>query len=181
MKVYKGLELTDDILKEKYIFEETAEENGGRRLVYRCHIAPTSGPVSPIHLHTLSDEKFLVLEGEIRVHLDGGWKKVRKGETLIIKRGTPHTGYNNGPEEAVVLCTIEPAHTMGEYIYSMVRLSNRGKTNRKNLPNLFTIAAMGYKYREQAFIPRCIFLQRFYFSTVGFLVSRLYDLLHIDY
>ena len=173
--------MTDHVIKEKYIFEETGNENGGKRLVYKCVMSPTDKVISPLHVHPLSDEKFVVLEGEVTIEMNGVRRIYKKGEKVNIKRGTPHTGYNNGKTETVVLCTVEPAYTMGEYIYSLTRLSNMGKTNSKDLPNVFMVAAMGYKYKEQAYLPKFIFAQRWFFRTVGCISAKIFNLLKVEF
>ncbi|MCD8121444.1 MAG: cupin domain-containing protein [Clostridiales bacterium] len=179
--LYKGLEMTDSVIKEKYVFKELGSENGGKRLVYECQIEPTDRAISPVHVHPFSDEKFVVLEGEITIKTCGKENIYKAGDRINIKKGTPHTGYNKSNKNAIVLCTVEPAMTMGEYIYATTRLSNMGKTNKHNLPNLLTVAAMGYKYKDQAYLPQFIVLQRIYFSTVGRMVAWVYDQFHIEY
>ncbi len=179
--VFKGLELTDHVIKEKYVFEETSNDNGGKRLVYKCYMEPTEKAISPVHVHTISDEKFEILEGEITIKINGKEKIFKKGDKINITRGTAHTGYNSGNKEAIVRCIVEPAYSMEDYIYTTVRLSNMGKTNKKDLPNPFMIAAMGYKYKEQAYMPYFIPLQKLYFSTIGFVVANIYKLLKIEF
>ena len=58
-----------------------------------------------INLHAEEqDELFYVVEGEIEFRFEKGSRKIRAGEGIIIKAGTPH-----GPKsEGVVLISVEP-------------------------------------------------------------------------
>ncbi len=60
------------------------------------------------HSHPAEDELFLVLEGSLEMELTGQTVVVRKGEFLIVPRGTPHRPV--AAEEAHVLL-FEPATT----------------------------------------------------------------------
>lgn len=48
------------------------------------------GKLPPAHLHPAQDERFEVLEGSLRVVLDGEERTVAAGDTIEIPRGTGH-------------------------------------------------------------------------------------------
>lgn len=61
------------------------------------------------HQHELEDEMFMVLEGEFEMHLRDKIIALRKGEFLIVPRGTEHKPV--ATEEVHVLL-FEPATTL---------------------------------------------------------------------
>jgi quercetin dioxygenase-like cupin family protein len=48
------------------------------------------GKATPLHLHPNADETFWVIDGEIRVHVDGAETTVRRGGVASVPRGMPH-------------------------------------------------------------------------------------------
>ena len=42
------------------------------------------------HAHADTDELFLVLEGELEIEFRDGLRRLRKGEAIVIPRGTEH-------------------------------------------------------------------------------------------
>jgi quercetin dioxygenase-like cupin family protein len=48
------------------------------------------GKATPLHAHPDAEESFLVLGGQITLHVDGTNHDVGPGATWMIRRGTPH-------------------------------------------------------------------------------------------
>lgn len=48
------------------------------------------GKATPLHVHPDAEETFVVLDGELSVHVDGVDHQVGAGATSTIRRGTPH-------------------------------------------------------------------------------------------
>jgi quercetin dioxygenase-like cupin family protein len=49
-----------------------------------------AGHVTPLHVQPHEDETFHVLDGRLTVHLDGREVTAGAGETVLVRRGTPH-------------------------------------------------------------------------------------------
>ena len=49
------------------------------------------GKVTPLHLHPAADETFWVIDGEIRVSVDGVERTVEAGGVASVPRGMPHS------------------------------------------------------------------------------------------
>ena len=55
-----------------------------------AEITAGEGWASPVHLHTVEDETFVVLEGDLQVEIDGEHYDVPTGGTIFLPRGRPH-------------------------------------------------------------------------------------------
>jgi len=64
-------------------------QTGGQLAV--VHHAAERGFGSPRHRHLLADETFLVLEGEMRVELDGQFHAAGAGSAVFLPRERPHS------------------------------------------------------------------------------------------
>ena len=66
----------------------SAEETGG---AFACfdYLAPR-GKATPLHRHPDADETFWLLEGSIRVHIDGVEHDGTDGATFVFRRNVPH-------------------------------------------------------------------------------------------
>lgn len=49
-----------------------------------------AGHVTPLHVQPYEDETFHVLDGRLTVHVDGREVTAGAGETVLVRRGTPH-------------------------------------------------------------------------------------------
>lgn len=49
------------------------------------------GDSPPLHVHEREDEAFYVLDGELRLHVDGVDARVAAGQGALAPRGLPHT------------------------------------------------------------------------------------------
>jgi len=64
-----------------------AEDTAGEFLLVEVQME--QGKVTPLHTHP-ADESFIVLEGEILLHIDGVEHSLRAGGFAIAPRGVPH-------------------------------------------------------------------------------------------
>ena len=56
------------------------------------------GLASPVHRHTVDDETFLVLEGELRVEVGGQARAAGGGAVAFLPRGLPHSFVVTSPQ-----------------------------------------------------------------------------------
>jgi quercetin dioxygenase-like cupin family protein len=71
-----------------FTFMATAEETGQAFTLFEER--SQRGKVTPLHVHPDADETFCVLEGEIRVFVDGVERMVSEGGMASVPRGVPH-------------------------------------------------------------------------------------------
>lgn len=95
------------VMGAKYTFKINGADNGGAYMMFEAEVPPAPGP--PPHLHTLEDEMFYVLEGELTVMLDGQVSKAPAGTTIILPRNIKHTFWNESGAIARALILASPA------------------------------------------------------------------------
>lgn len=49
------------------------------------------GESPPLHIHRNEDEVFHILEGSMRIHIDGAERVAHAGETVLAPKGVPHS------------------------------------------------------------------------------------------
>ena len=64
--------------------------------------------IAPLHVHHADDEACYVLEGELGFLLGDREVVARAGSAVLASRGTPHTYWNAGDEEARYLLIMTP-------------------------------------------------------------------------
>ncbi|MCU1399798.1 MAG: Cupin 2, conserved barrel domain protein [Acidimicrobiales bacterium] len=89
-----------------HIWKATAEETNGAFLLFEDRM--DHGKMTPLHTHPDSDETMIVLEGEIRMHLDGTEHTVTAGGIASAPRGVPHAFMVSGADGARLLCLHTP-------------------------------------------------------------------------
>jgi quercetin dioxygenase-like cupin family protein len=65
-------------------------EEGSDGLSVLEHLAPR-GESPPLHVHRVEDEIFHVLEGELRIRVGDGERRLAAGGTVVAPKGVPHT------------------------------------------------------------------------------------------
>jgi quercetin dioxygenase-like cupin family protein len=74
-------------------------EDGPDRISVLEHQAP-QGESPPLHIHRNQDEVFHVLEGNLRLVVNGNELSAAPGQTVITPKGTPHTYRVESPHGA---------------------------------------------------------------------------------
>jgi mannose-6-phosphate isomerase-like protein (cupin superfamily) len=95
-----------------HVWKASAKETDGALLVFEDLLS--QGKTTPLHIHPNEDELLYVLEGEIRVHIDGTDHRVGPRGLALAPRGVPHA-FLVTSETARVLCLETPANAEGFY------------------------------------------------------------------
>jgi quercetin dioxygenase-like cupin family protein len=89
-----------------------AEETDGAFILFEDRMP--KGKTTPLHTHPHEDETFIVLEGEILVHVEGTEHPVGPGGVAVVPRGTRHA-FLVTSEMARILALLTPGS--GEAFY----------------------------------------------------------------
>jgi quercetin dioxygenase-like cupin family protein len=105
-------------------------DSGGAVAIFTHAVAPMSGP--PLHRHSLEDEWFYVLDGEITLEVDGERIAVRRGGSAFAPRGTAHTFQNFGSAPAEILAVVTPGR-FKEFFEEVSRFSQQASASDKTV------------------------------------------------
>lgn len=85
----------------------SAGATGDRLSLAEYDVPPGGGP--PLHVHTLEDEAFWVLAGEVAFHCGGRVLEAKAGACVWAPRGVPHTFKNRSGTASRMLVLVTPA------------------------------------------------------------------------
>ena len=101
----------------------TAEETGGSYSVIEMTV-PARFPVAPLHYHDSFAERFVVLEGDLEVELDGMKHRLRSGMSAAAERRVKHSIRNAGDGPARFLIVATPGGHEN-FFYELIDCMNR--------------------------------------------------------
>jgi quercetin dioxygenase-like cupin family protein len=85
----------------------TSEETGTSYSLIEMSV-PSHFPIAPTHHHTNFVERFIVLDGEIDIELNGVAQRLRSGESAQAEPGTRHSLRNASERPAHLLLLVMP-------------------------------------------------------------------------
>lgn len=106
------------------------------------------GKPPPKHWHPDQDERFQVLEGQIRVRTPDGERVLSEGESVDIPRRTNHQMWNPGEVSARVLWQTRPAGRTESWFRSIDRLHREGRVGRNGMPGPLAFAVLLNEYDD---------------------------------
>jgi quercetin dioxygenase-like cupin family protein len=152
---------------DRFVVREGSEDTGGERLVGDLYIRP-GGAVAGKHVHAYITERFEVVAGTVRFHVDGRDEFARPGEQVEVPPGVVHDWWNVGDEVAHVLVDIRPAERFELMIENLYGLANDGKANARGVPRLLPLALFASEFRREGeFIRPPRVVQRLLFSALA--------------
>jgi hypothetical protein len=135
------------------------------------------------HTHAYITERFEVLSGTVRFHIDGRDELARPGEQVEVRPGVVHDWWNVGDDEAHVLVDIRPAERFELMIENLYGLANDGKANPRGVPRLLPLALFAREFRREGeFIRPPRIIQRLLFGVLAPLArARGYKAINPEY
>jgi quercetin dioxygenase-like cupin family protein len=142
--------IEDPVLRQRYSFTRTVDEDGGEVLHVDTWVDPGGG-VTP-HVHPAMEERFEVLAGRPSFLAGRTWRTADPGETVVVAAGVRHAYRNTGDEVAHVVCHVRPPSTLQEFLEDAAALSQAGKITRHAVPKTpgaaLQAAVMARQYRD---------------------------------
>jgi quercetin dioxygenase-like cupin family protein len=152
---------------DRFVVREGSDENGGERLAGELYIRP-GGAVAGRHVHSYITERFEVVSGTVRFHVDGRDDIAKPGEAVEVRPGQVHDWWNVGDDEAHVLVEVSPGARFELMIQNLYGLANDGKTNARGVPRLLPLALFGREFRREGeFIRPPRVVQRVLFAALA--------------
>jgi mannose-6-phosphate isomerase-like protein (cupin superfamily) len=108
----------------------------------------------PEHFHPSLEEHWEVLEGSVRVKLDGTWRELTKEDgRLLVARGVRHELRNAGGSRAHLRCEVLPAGGLQEFLTESAWAAREGLFNARSLPTSLRgagwLAAFALRFRHE--------------------------------
>ena len=138
---------------ERIVWLRVARDTDGRLLEGDLFAQPGGHPAAP-HVHPNQEERFRVVEGTVRLEVDGVERILGAGETVAVPPGSAHTWANVGDVEACVRMEVEPALRTEMFFETFFGLAKDGRTNSKGLPNLLSMAVILREYDDEVRLAR---------------------------
>ena len=95
------------VVGDVYRFLATGEDTNGKYAMWEAVVPPGGGP--PPHVHSLEEEGFYILEGEITFTVNGERVLAKTGTFANMPVGTPHSFKNESDRPAKMLLSVAPA------------------------------------------------------------------------
>jgi quercetin dioxygenase-like cupin family protein/uncharacterized protein YndB with AHSA1/START domain len=101
------------------------------------------GFITQYHVHTIQSEHFEVIEGALRLVVDGREHRLGPGETLEVAAGTPHRQLSGDEGRGRVRVQVRPAARTMEFLELLAGM----RLNRWGYPSLRSAVALA-RFRE---------------------------------
>jgi uncharacterized protein YndB with AHSA1/START domain/quercetin dioxygenase-like cupin family protein len=150
---------------------KTAADTAGELLEFDV-VGRARGLFAQEHLHTVQTERHEVIEGSMRLILDGREHVLRAGDAMEVPPGTPHRQLPGGEGSGRVRVQLRPAGTVEAFLERMATI----KLNRWGYPGPVDGAAIVRDFGHEGHATRpSLRLQRALSSALLKLASREYE------
>jgi len=124
--------IEDPVLRQRYSFTVTTDEDGGEVLHVDTWVDPGGG-VTP-HVHPAMEERFHVLAGRPSFLAGRKWSTAAPGDVVVVAPGVRHSYRNDGDEPAHIRCDVRPPSSLQAFLEQVAALSQAGRITRRGLP-----------------------------------------------
>ena len=106
------------------------------------------GGPPPRHFHPEQDERFEVVEGTVKVELDGEVRELGAGDSIEIPRGAVHRLWNPAQGDARAIWRTTPAGRTDQWFRALDALHREGRTGRDGQPGMLAFGVLLSEYRD---------------------------------
>lgn len=107
-----------------------------------------NGDPPPKHWHPAQDEHFRVLEGALRVRVNGIERELGAGDEIEIPREAVHQMWNPGSTRTRVIWRTSPPGRTEQWFRELGALQASGRVGRKGLPSPLAFGVLLTEYRD---------------------------------
>lgn len=155
-------------------FRQTGGETGGALLEVEALYPPRSQAPTE-HYHPSQEERFEVLQGEMKASIDGSVNVYGVGETYTIPPGTRHWMHNASDEPARILWQTRPALRTETFFETTWGLARDGQTRANGSPKFLQAVVVGQAFAREFRLARPPYLLQqilfFFLAPLGRLVG----------
>lgn len=137
----------DPVRRQRITFRDQSEEE-----IVTAEVRVEPGGDVPPHLHPRHDERFEVVEGDVRFTVGRRRMRASAGEHLVVPAGTRHAFKNTGSTPATLRVEVEAGMELEPFLADAAGLARAGAYTRLGLPTSFDallkLSVMVWHYRE---------------------------------
>ena len=137
---------------EQITVRATAADTGGSVLEWELLLAP-GGRVPSSHAHPEQEERFTVLDGQMRFRVGGRRIAAGPGDTVRVPPGTVHHFANAGPQPARVAVQTRPALSMRELLETAAAMARAQHAAAGRLPSPVDLALFMREFEREVRAP----------------------------
>lgn len=123
----KGQILINPITGDTHEFLETAKDTHGERVTLKATIK-SRGKLVPDHVHTLQEETYEVLSGQLTIWQDNKTTILSAGEQITLFKNKPHNHYNDSANPVVYKHITTPGLDFDYLMETLIGLAADGKS-----------------------------------------------------
>ena len=154
-------ELENPVTKERF----TIRHRGPGALVLEVRVPPDMIR-PPLHLHRGQQESFEIRHGQVTVQAGREQHALGPGDRFAVAPATPHTWWNSGPDEAVLLAEFRPPGQLQSFFETFCGMAAEGRCNSQGSPPFLQIAASA-RWWDMYLAGPPVTLQRALFAALG--------------
>lgn len=144
--VKPGDVIENPVTGERIRFIRTSSASGGSSAQFDLEM-PSGSEMIGEHIHLVQEERFEVLEGTLRMRLNGEETLHGPGETVVVPAAAPHSLGPDGDNSMRVRVTFTPGGNIEEFFDEFFRLAREGRTNAKGMPSLPVTARLSLEHQ----------------------------------
>ena len=141
-------EISHPVTGVRIAWRDVAGETIGVLLQADLYGLPQASPAAA-HIHPHQEERFEVVRGTLKLNVGGGVQSLHAGDIAVVPKGTPHTWWNVGDDEAHIVADVRPALRTEMFFETLFGLATDGKTNSRGLPNLLQLATIIREFDDE--------------------------------
>ena len=120
----------------------------------------------PAHLHRSQRESFEILRGQVTVQTGRERHTLRPGDRITVAPATPHTWWNSGDDEAVLLAEFRPPGQAQSFFETFCGMAAEGRCTAQGSPPFLQIVASA-RWWDMYLAGPPVTLQRALFAALG--------------
>ena len=128
-----GQRIDNESIHSTFVYRKTSSETDGQIFEWDNYIEKGGGPIDFPHVHELSEERFRVVEGALRMVVDGKESIVGAGQEAVVPPGALHGFQAIADGTTYVVSSLSPPCRVDELYIQMARAGGLFKVSKIQL------------------------------------------------
>jgi gentisate 1,2-dioxygenase len=134
------------------VIHRTEDGPDGPTLFWELQLAP-GGRVPSTHAHPIQEERFTIVEGEMKFRVGRRRMTVGAGQTVVVPPGTVHDFANPGPDPVRALVETRPPLDMVALLETAAAMAKQQRSRSRLLPNPLHLALFMRDFHREVKAP----------------------------